>query len=52
MHLKLTVHSMSDLANILEDIGVGKTVKLTVTRDGESRSVDVPIADVSQRAQG
>jgi 2-alkenal reductase len=46
------VHSMSDLANILEDVGVGKTVKLTVTRDGQSRSADVPVADVSQRAQG
>jgi 2-alkenal reductase len=46
------VHSMSDLANILEEVGVGKTVKLTVTRDGQSRSVDVPVADSSQQAQG
>jgi 2-alkenal reductase len=46
------VHSMSDLANILEDVGVGKAVKLTVTRDGQSRSVDVPVADVSEQAQG
>jgi 2-alkenal reductase len=46
------VHSMSDLANILEEVGVGKTVKLTVTRDGQSRSVDVPVADTSQQAQG
>jgi 2-alkenal reductase len=46
------VHSMSDLANILEDVGIGKTVKLTVTREGRPRSVDVPIADISQQAQG
>jgi 2-alkenal reductase len=46
------VHSMSDLANILEDVGVGRTVKLTVSRDGQSRSVDVPVADVSQQARG
>jgi S1-C subfamily serine protease len=46
------VHSMSDLANILEDVGVSKTVKLTVSRDGHSRSVDVTVADVSQQAQG
>jgi 2-alkenal reductase len=46
------VHSMSDLANILEEVGVGKTVKITVTRDGQSRSVDVPVADTSQQAQG
>jgi S1-C subfamily serine protease len=46
------VHSMSDLANILEEVGVGKAVKLTVTRDGQSRSVDVPVADISQQAQG
>jgi S1-C subfamily serine protease len=36
---------MSDLANILEDVGVGKTAKLTVQRDGQPRSVDVPVTD-------
>jgi len=41
------VHGMSDLANILEDVGVGNTVKLTVTRDGRSRSLDVPVTDIS-----
>jgi 2-alkenal reductase len=46
------VHSMSDLADILEGVGVGKNVRLTVTRDGQSRSVDVPVADISQQAQG
>jgi 2-alkenal reductase len=46
------VHSMSDLANVLEDVGVGNTVTLTVVRDGRSRSVDVPVADISPSAQG
>jgi 2-alkenal reductase len=41
------VHGMSDLANILEDVGVGNTAKLTVTRDGRSRSLDVPVTDIS-----
>jgi 2-alkenal reductase len=46
------VHSMSDLANILEDVGVGKTARLTVERDGEPRSIDVPVTDTSLDAQG
>jgi 2-alkenal reductase len=46
------VHSMSDLAVILERTGVGKAVKLTVTRDGQSRQIDVTVADMSQQAQG
>jgi 2-alkenal reductase len=46
------VHSMSDLANILEDVGVGKTARLTVERDGQPRSIDVPVTDTSQDAQG
>jgi 2-alkenal reductase len=46
------VHSMSDLASILEDVGVGKTAKLTVQRDGQPRSVDVPVTDTSQNTQG
>jgi 2-alkenal reductase len=46
------VHSMSDLADILEEVGVGKTVKRTVARDGQSRSVDVPVADISEQSQG
>ncbi len=43
---------MSDLAVILERTGVGKAVKLTVTRDGQSRQIDVTVADMSQQAQG
>jgi 2-alkenal reductase len=46
------VHSMSDLANILEEVGVGNTVKLTGARGGRSRSVDVTVGDTSQQAPG
>ena len=46
------VHSVSDLINILEDVGIGNTVKLTVTRDGRSRSLDVPVTDISGQTQG
>ena len=45
------VHDVTDLARIFEQIGVGKTVTLTVARDGQSRPVDVTLADVS-RNQG
>jgi S1-C subfamily serine protease len=43
------VHSMSDLANILEEVGVGNTVKLTGARGGRSRSVDVTVGDTSRQ---
>lgn len=42
------VHDVTDLARIFEQIGVGKTVTLTVVRGDQSRSVDVTLADVSQ----
>ncbi|KIZ47421.1 2-alkenal reductase [Rhodopseudomonas palustris] len=42
------IHSMSDLATKLEDAGIGAEVKLTVVRDGQPRSVDVTIGDISQ----
>jgi 2-alkenal reductase len=45
------VHSMSDLANILEEVGVGNAVSLQVMRDGRSRSLDVKVTDISQQAQ-
>jgi S1-C subfamily serine protease len=42
------VHSMSDLASAFEQTGVGNAIKLTVTRDGRSRTVDVTVADISR----
>lgn len=45
------VHDITDLAGVFEQIGVGKTVTLTVLRGDQSRSVEVTLADVS-RYQG
>jgi 2-alkenal reductase len=45
------VHSMSGLASIFEQVGVGGTVKLTVTRNGRAREVAVTLADISQLKQ-
>jgi 2-alkenal reductase len=46
------VHEMPDLASIFERLGVGKTVRLTITRDGQSRTVDVMLADISTLQAG
>jgi 2-alkenal reductase len=46
------VHNISDLATIFEQVGVGGTVRLAVTRDGQSRTVEVRVADVSGLMQG
>lgn len=42
------VHNVADLAGIFEQIGVGKTVTLTVSRGDHSRPVEVTLSDVSQ----
>ncbi len=42
------VQSVTDLAAIFEQIGVGKKVTLEVTRGDQSRAVDVILADVSK----
>jgi len=41
------VHDATDLARVLEQAGVGKTVTLTVFRGDRSRPVDVTVTDVS-----
>jgi 2-alkenal reductase len=46
------VRNISDLATIFEQVGVGKTAKLTVEGDGRSRIVEVTVADVSGLMQG
>jgi 2-alkenal reductase len=46
------VHSMSDLAAACEQTGLGNPIKLTVTRDGQSRTVDLTVADISRYSQG
>jgi 2-alkenal reductase len=46
------IHSMEDLASTFEDTGIGKPITLTVDRDGQTRTVNVTIADISQLTQG
>ncbi|MGC2199911.1 MAG: PDZ domain-containing protein [Stellaceae bacterium] len=46
------VHGISDLATIFEEVGVGKTVNLTVVRDTQSRTVKLPVVDVSELQRG
>lgn len=43
------VNTAGELASIFEEIGVGKTVTLTVERSGQSRSVEVTLADVTRK---
>jgi 2-alkenal reductase len=41
------VYSISDLAEVLEEIGIGKNVELTIVREGRTRTVSVRIMDIS-----
>jgi S1-C subfamily serine protease len=42
------VHRLADLADQLDQIGIGKTVDLTVSRQGNTRKVQVQVADVGR----
>ncbi len=44
------VRKLSDLTDLLEQAGVGKTVALNVQRDNRSRTINVSIVDVGQGA--
>jgi 2-alkenal reductase len=46
------IHSMGELASTFEDAGIGKQVTLSVERDGQTRTVKVMVADISQLTQG
>jgi S1-C subfamily serine protease len=41
-----TVRRMSDLTDQLEQVGVGKSIKLTLLRGGQKISVDLPVTDI------
>jgi 2-alkenal reductase len=43
------VENVGQLASLFEELGVGKTVALTAERGGQSRSVEVTLADVSRK---
>ncbi|MCA6123877.1 trypsin-like peptidase domain-containing protein [Bradyrhizobium sp. WSM 1704] len=42
------VHRLSDLTDALEQVGVGKKVRLSVQRDGATRDVEVAITDIGR----
>jgi S1-C subfamily serine protease len=42
------VHRLVDLTDELEQIGVGKTVNLTVERGGNETAVSVQVADIGK----
>jgi 2-alkenal reductase len=43
------VHNFADLTDQLEQIGVGKTVELSIRRGGATRSVQVQVTDISRQ---
>ncbi len=43
-----TVRRLSDLTDELERNGVGKTVRLTVQRDGRTRTVETEVVDIGR----
>ena len=45
------VHNITELAAILQQVGIGNTVRLTVLRNGRTREVDIAVADVSALQQ-
>ena len=42
------VRRLSDLTDVIEEIGVGKTVEITALRDGQTRKVKTDITDISR----
>ena len=45
-----SVRNLTELTDQLEQIGVGKTVELSIKRDGGTKSVQVQVADISRQA--
>jgi S1-C subfamily serine protease len=41
------VRRLSDLTDLLEEVGVGKTVRLSVQRNGQTRTIETEVVDVS-----
>ena len=42
------VRRLSDLTEVLEQVGVGQSVQLTVTRNGQSRTVRADVVDIGR----
>jgi 2-alkenal reductase len=45
------VHNIAELAAVLQQVGIGNTVRLSVLRDGKTHDIDVAVADVSALQQ-
>ena len=45
------VHNVADLAAILQQVGIGNAVRLSILRDGRVQDIDVAVADVSALQQ-
>ncbi|MCG6940899.1 MAG: trypsin-like peptidase domain-containing protein [Thiohalocapsa sp.] len=45
------VQDIADLASVLEKVGVGNSVKLSVERQGQHRAVQVQVEDISQQPE-
>jgi 2-alkenal reductase len=43
-----TVRRLSDLTDTIEELGVGKSVEITVLRDGQRRTVQIDIVDIGR----
>lgn len=41
------VHNIAELTAVLRQVGIGNTVRLTILRNGQTRDIDVTVADVS-----
>jgi 2-alkenal reductase len=44
------VRNLTELTDQLEQIGVGKTVELSIKRDGGTNSVQIQVADISRQS--
>jgi S1-C subfamily serine protease len=44
------VHRLADLTDQLEQTGVGKTVELSIKRDGATRSLQMQVADIGRQS--
>jgi S1-C subfamily serine protease len=42
------VRRLSDLTDLLEEAGVGKTVRLSVQRNGQTRTIETEVVDVNR----
>jgi len=43
------VHRLSDLTDQIEQVGAGKTVRLSLKRGSTTRDVEVAVVDIGQR---